>query len=248
MPSPASELPYDVFASVYDHFFGPAALPATLQALGPLLLDQLAPGSRILDLCCGTGELTHALTQHGFTVHGIDSSAEMLRLARARVPRAIFRQADMRNFASPERYQAVICAYNSLPHITSLQELVRVCANVGRVLYAGGVFMFDVYSEQAYAERWRGSFTRHDDNFSCRVTPSYNTRTRLGENHISITANHTLQAEVRLVTRCYSRAELQFALFSAGFCSVKAFDAGRDLHLAQASGRVFWKAANFDRQ
>ena len=164
--TPSAELPYDVFASVYGHFFGPQALPATLEALSPLLLDQLPPGSRILDLCCGTGELTPALLNRGYSVEGIDNSAQMLRLARARAPQACFQQADMRSFDCPPQYQAVICAYNSVPHITSLVDLVRVFQSVRRALAPGGTFVFDLYSEEAYIERWRGSF-RKPTTISC---------------------------------------------------------------------------------
>src|SRR4051794_20135059 len=42
-------------------------------------LDQYAPGSRnLLDLACGTGNLTLELARLGYRVNGLDSSQEML--------------------------------------------------------------------------------------------------------------------------------------------------------------------------
>jgi len=239
----SAELPYDVFASVYDRFFGPQALPATLEALCPLLLDQLLPGSRILDLCCGTGELTQALLERGHAVEGIDNSAQMLRLARARLPQVCFEQADMRSFERPQRYEAVICAYNSLPHITSLPELIRVFQNVRRALVPGGKFVFDVYSEEAYVERWRGSFSQANDDFMCVVNPSYNRQTRIGSNEIRILSRQAPESESRLhlLTRCYSHQELHTSLQAAGLQSIDSFDAHRDLRVPGATGRVFWR-------
>ncbi|MFZ5997029.1 MAG: class I SAM-dependent methyltransferase [Nitrospirota bacterium] len=43
-------------------------------------------GSRLLDLCCGTGHLAQALVSCGFTVVGIDGSSGMLLYAKKRVP------------------------------------------------------------------------------------------------------------------------------------------------------------------
>jgi SAM-dependent methyltransferase len=242
----SAELPYDVFASVYDHFFGPQALPVTLEALCPLLLNQLLPGSRILDLCCGTGELTQALLQHGYAVDGIDNSAQMLRLARARLPQVCFEQADMRSFERPQHFDAVICAYNSLPHITSLPELVRVFQNVRRALVPGGTFVFDLYSEEAYLERWRGSFSQANDDFTCVVNPSYNRQTHIGNNEIRILSRQTPASESRLhlFTRCYSHQELHTSLQSAGFESIESFHADRDLRVPGAAGRVFWRCSS----
>jgi len=48
-----------------------------------------------MDLGCGAGPLTKALVDAGFEVTGVDTSAEMLELARARVPAAHFVHASM---------------------------------------------------------------------------------------------------------------------------------------------------------
>lgn len=49
------------------------------------------PGQRALDLCCGTGDLALALAQDGAEVVGLDFSEAMLRVARARLARALLR-------------------------------------------------------------------------------------------------------------------------------------------------------------
>lgn len=241
--SAASVSPYDIFATIYDHFFGPEALPATLKALRPLMLDRLPRRAHILDLCCGTGELSHALVERGFRVHGIDNSSEMLRLARVRSPQASFELADMRSFDVDRHFNAAICAYNSVPHIMTLPDLGRVFKNVRRSLLPAGAFVFDLYSEEAYRERWRGSFTQQNENLQCMVKPSYDPHTRLGVNEIRIRLRDGRESQLNLTTRCYSAAELEFCLRAAGFVSVESFDAKRDLGLPEASGRIFWRCS-----
>ncbi|MGW1200854.1 class I SAM-dependent DNA methyltransferase [Streptomyces sp. NPDC002536] len=65
-------------------------------ASGAWLAGALPPGSRILDLGCGTGLPTaRQLTDAGHTVVGYDLSPGMLGLARANVPEAAFHQGDL---------------------------------------------------------------------------------------------------------------------------------------------------------
>ena len=51
-----------------------------------LVLLNAKPGERILDVGCGTGQLTAEITQFGAEVVGIDSSAEMIASARKNFP------------------------------------------------------------------------------------------------------------------------------------------------------------------
>lgn len=65
-------------------------------AAGEWLLKSLPPGSRILDLGCGTGLPTaKQLVEGGHQVVGVDLSAGMTALARRNVPGARFHQLDI---------------------------------------------------------------------------------------------------------------------------------------------------------
>jgi demethylmenaquinone methyltransferase / 2-methoxy-6-polyprenyl-1,4-benzoquinol methylase len=47
-------------------------------------LAAVQPGSRALDLCCGTGDIAFALARHGAAVTGLDFSGKMLEIAETR--------------------------------------------------------------------------------------------------------------------------------------------------------------------
>lgn len=65
-------------------------------AAGEWLINRLSPGSRVLDVGCGTGLPTaRQLAEAGYAVTGIDISDGMLQLARRDVPMATFRQLDV---------------------------------------------------------------------------------------------------------------------------------------------------------
>jgi demethylmenaquinone methyltransferase/2-methoxy-6-polyprenyl-1,4-benzoquinol methylase len=83
---------------------------------------RLAPGARVLDIACGTGDLCRVINDAGYTAIGVDFSAGMLRAARTDAPlvradalRLPFPDASvdgitcgfgLRNFAQPEPFFA----------------------------------------------------------------------------------------------------------------------------------------------
>ena len=70
----------------------------TVERLVPVLRR---PGARVLDLCCGTGDLLVALeAAGGHAVFGCDFSHAMLQQARPKHPRAALVEADARTAGS----------------------------------------------------------------------------------------------------------------------------------------------------
>ncbi|MEU3408157.1 class I SAM-dependent methyltransferase [Streptomyces sp. NPDC006670] len=90
---------FDALAGRYEEAFG--TIPAQREAL-EWLTRRLPRGARVLDVGSGTGRPTaETLARAGYAVTGIDVSAEMVALARTRVPGARFEQADVRSYAPP---------------------------------------------------------------------------------------------------------------------------------------------------
>jgi len=109
---------------------------------GEDLLELLAPkaGERILDLGCGTGQLTSAVAESGATVVGLDISQEMLAQARANYPALEFIQGDASNFTLPEPVDAILS--NAALHWVRNAE--GVAASVARALKPGGRFVAEL--------------------------------------------------------------------------------------------------------
>ena len=103
------------------------------------LVELLAPkaGERILDLGCGTGHLTAELVRRGAEVVGIDHSPDMVAQARTNYPSLTFQQADARDFAFDDPFDAVFS--NAALHW--VPEAERVIACVRRALKPGGRFV-----------------------------------------------------------------------------------------------------------
>ena len=106
---------------------------------GQAVLDLLAPqkGERILDLGCGSGQLTSAIADAGAAVIGLDSSPEMLAEARANYPAIEFRLGDAANFAIETPVDAVFS--NAVLHWVKNAAGAASC--IARALKPGGRFV-----------------------------------------------------------------------------------------------------------
>lgn len=65
------------------------------------------PGERIMDLGCGTGYLTHLISQSGAEVSGIDNSAEMIIKAKNKYPGLPFRVISAADFSFDNPFDAI---------------------------------------------------------------------------------------------------------------------------------------------
>lgn len=94
----------------------------------------------LLDVACGTG--LHALyLSENLRVEGVDLSAELLAVARRRLPDVTFHQADMTAFETGRTYDAVTCLFSAIGHLPSTDALHSAAACMARHLRAGGVLL-----------------------------------------------------------------------------------------------------------
>ena len=96
-------------------------------AAGADLVEVLDPqaGERVLDLGCGTGQLSAQIAAAGAEVVGIDVSAEMVEAAREQFPDLSFVVGDARDFSFAEPFDAVFS--NAALHWVKPPEAALAC-------------------------------------------------------------------------------------------------------------------------
>jgi SAM-dependent methyltransferase len=106
---------------------------------GQAAVEWLAPkgGERILDIGCGTGQLTAQLAEYNAEVTGLDRSTDMLEQARRNFADLRFELDDAASFNFPEPFDAVFS--NAVLHWVRDADAVAAC--VSRVLKPGGRFV-----------------------------------------------------------------------------------------------------------
>ncbi len=120
-------------ADLYDQKLGFVA------QYGKDVLQWLAPaaGERILDIGCGTGDLTEEIHQYGAQVNGMDLDEEMIQEARRKYPHIRFDVANAEQFTVEEPYDGVFS--NAALHWMTQPAAVLQC--VWQALKPGGRFV-----------------------------------------------------------------------------------------------------------
>jgi len=229
---------YDAFAWLYNRewtSFANNIFPALKTITG----DNIPDKARILDLCCGTGQLAKILTENGYRVTGIDGSAEMLRYARINAPAARFLLRDARAFQLPPEYDAVFSTFDALNHILTIEELQRVFNNVNQCLVKGGIFIFDLTMKKHFEERTQDyEETVEKPDFLYYLRTEYDTEKRLNRWKCTVfqpafsPENRTesrpvgkrwKRSEIQLSQTWYPEKDIRVSLKKAGFKNIKAY-------------------------
>jgi SAM-dependent methyltransferase len=132
----------------------PVATIDQLEAHGELL--QLAAGEDLLEVGCGTGQITSWLARQVAPgrVVAVDFAAEMLQQARRKSIPAEFRCADVcRDDLEAQCFDVVLC-FHSFPHFrdqhAALGNLARALRSTGRliVLHLAGSAQINAFHDQ----------------------------------------------------------------------------------------------------
>jgi SAM-dependent methyltransferase len=133
------------------------------------------------DLACGTGNSSLPWSKRGYRTFGIDLSAEMLAIARAkaadRALEVVFLRQDLCSLKLAELLDLAVCFQDGFNYILDIGDLHRAFQAVYKNLAVGGFFVFDlnylprilppdqsvsVVRENGFSLRWSAEY-REDD-------------------------------------------------------------------------------------
>lgn len=105
----------------------------------------------ILELGCGSGNITRELLAEGYEVVGIDSSFEMLEIARKKTEiygeKIILLEQDIREMDFDiYEIDCVLAVNDTFNYILEEEELLSIFSFIFERLRDGGIFLFDVSS------------------------------------------------------------------------------------------------------
>ena len=157
---------YESFARVYDTFMDNVPYDEWADYLIRKLREKGIGDGLVLDLGCGTGQITRRLADAGYDMIGVDGSADMLQIAqeaeyaRGRDAAAggpqrrdiLYLQQDIREFELYGTVRAVISTCDSLNYITSAEDLLQVFRLVNNYLDPKGLFLFDLNTVSHYRD------------------------------------------------------------------------------------------------
>lgn len=131
----------------YDILFGWDRLPEAQFYDAAFRAHGVAPGGRVLEVGCGTGQVAVRLAKLGWRVIGLDNEPEMLAFledaaAAERVAVGTI-LADMTDFAPDAPFHGAYCPMGTVGHLPHDEAVVRHLQATGAALEPGGIYLID---------------------------------------------------------------------------------------------------------
>ncbi len=137
---------YGEFASVYDLLTENVPYDEIAQYYNNIIEELGVSGRLMLDLGCGTGNLTLRLAEMGYDVVASDASAEMLTIASGK-PCSGSVQFICQSMTETELYGSVdiaVSTLDSINHLDSAEDILTCFIRTAENMNDGGLFLFDV--------------------------------------------------------------------------------------------------------
>lgn len=141
---------YSAFAEVYDYLMGDVDYEAWTERIERKMIELNFKPRFILDVACGTGNITIELAKKGYNVMGLDISQDMLTVAKNKAHEAGFKldflQQDMKRIEYTKRFDLILSICDGINYQIEDGDLDEVFESVHRHLAEEGYFIFDISS------------------------------------------------------------------------------------------------------
>ena len=212
---------YEHFAQVYDTFMDNIPYDEWCAYLHGLLAQYGVADGLVLELGCGTGEMTER--------HDI-----------------LYLLQDMRAFELYGTVRAVVSVCDSINYVTDAEELATVFSLVNNYLDPGGVFIFDLNTVGKYRELGESVIAENRDEGSFIWENWYDEETRINEYDLTLFLRQESglyeKYEETHYQRAYEIGEIKAALARAGLKLEAVFDAFTQDAPRPDSERVYFVA------
>ena len=130
---------YSELSKVYD-----AVFPLDIDTV-KFLSEDIKSGDNVLDLACGTGEYSIALSKLGSSVIGVDLNGEMIKIAQEKTKdlNVSFIEKDMTklNDFQNRKNNLIFCIGNSIVHLNSKNRIEKFIQEIYNALEDNGVMV-----------------------------------------------------------------------------------------------------------
>lgn len=140
---------YTDFASLYDELMDDVDYKSWYLYIESIFKKFKKNPKKLLEMACGTGNLSYYLAKNGYDLTCFDLSLEMLSIADSKLnefKNIRFLNQNMIDFNIGEEYDAVISICDSINYILDETNLLKTFKNVKKHLNKDGIFIFDINS------------------------------------------------------------------------------------------------------
>jgi ubiquinone/menaquinone biosynthesis C-methylase UbiE len=236
---------FGVFAKYYDALNFGADYKRVAGCMEEVFALYHTKPELVLDMACGTGELTLELSKRGYNMTGLDLSPDMLSAAAAKkgARNILWLNQDMASFELYGTMDAAVCCYDSVNYLTRPEDVLKCFFLVHNYLNPGGLFVFDVNSKYKFESLYAGNsyiIENAKKGIFCAWQNRYSKKTKTCDFFITLfvrqpDGSYARRGETQR-EKYHSVEFLEEALVAAGFSDINIF-CDFDLSLKYAENR-----------
>jgi SAM-dependent methyltransferase len=179
----------------------------------------------LVDIGCGTGNITLPMAKRGYKTTGLDLSEDMLALAEQKSQEQgagiRFLGSDMRSFSLGFRADAAISSFDCINYLLKTADVESSFYRTHENLQKGGLFIFDVATPYKYKNVLSGnSFVFENDEVFMTWENYFNEKSGICSFYLTFFLREGelyRRDEEEQRQRCYSLKTIKKLLKSAGF-------------------------------
>ncbi len=222
---------YIEFAHIYDELMEDIDYYSWMDFIKYILDAYDKKPHDVLEMGCGTGNLTRLLCKEGYNVIAFDLSEDMLSIAYNKLDsyRSIqLLKQNMIDFNLNKEFDMVVSACDSINYITDYSELMKAFANVYSHLRPGGVFIFDVNSHYKLKNIiGNNTFVEDQEDVFYVWENEYDEVNNICEFYITFFVKEQSlykRFEEIHVEKAYTSSEIENALRKSGFKNINVYN------------------------
>ena len=181
---------YTGFSEVYDIFMDNVPYEEWAEYIIKVLNKYGIADGIVCEMGCGTGKMAKILSDRGYDMIGIDSSADMLDIAfekRSNEGSILYLNQDMREMELYGTVMAVISVCDSMNYLLSEDDLLTTFKLVNNYLDPKGLFIFDMNTRYKYEEMLADNvFAENREETSFIWENFYDEETEINEYDLSV--------------------------------------------------------------
>lgn len=186
----------------------------------------------LLDLGCGTGNMSFAMADRGFDVIGVDSSVGMLNAAQQKMfesgKRILLLNQNMQEIDLYGTIDCAVCVLDGINHLANENEVKQTFAKVSLFMNKGGAFAFDVNTIYKHKNVLADNvFVYEPENVYCVWQNNYN----LNDNSVDISLDFFeeedgvyYRSSENFTEKAYELSDIRIWLEESGFEVVGVYD------------------------
>ncbi len=239
---------YTGFAELYDLFMDNIEYDKWSEYIVSLLEEYGIKDGLVLDIGCGTGNITERLYDKGYDMIGIDNSYDMLSVAMEKRTEnekegILYLCQDAREFELYGTVRAIVSVCDTMNYILEYEDLVTVFKLVNNYLDPKGIFIFDLKTDTYFKKLGESTIAENRDEGSFIWENAYYADEHLNEYILTIYTKREEEMYERMEElhrqKAYDIEMVKTALKEAGMEYLCAYNAFSKEAAEESNDRIY---------